>query len=86
MDARIVRAVEKEGLGRRLKDVLIVCYDKIIAGEIVTVAELLAYLEELGWDPRLEKIIRRSYRLIREIHWGIFKALDAETHPDLWRR
>lgn len=84
MDERIVRAVQTEGLGARLKDVLIACYDRIIAGEIVSVAELLDELDELGWDPRLERIVRRSYRLIRELHWGIFRHLDAKLHPELW--
>jgi class 3 adenylate cyclase len=85
MEERIVEAVRKDGLGRRLKDVFISCYDKIIARKIMTVGELLKYLEELGWDPRLESVIRRCYRLIREIHWGIFRDLDPDDHPDLWK-
>ncbi len=84
MEERIVKAVRAEGLGARLKDVLIACYDRIIAGEITSVAELLDELEELGWDPRLERIVRRGYRLIRELHWGIFRHLDAKLHPELW--
>lgn len=84
MDERIVKAVRAEGLGARLKDVLIACYDRIVGGEIVSVADLLEDLEELGWDPRLERVVRRSYRLIRELHWGIFRHLDPKLHPELW--
>ena len=85
MDARIVRAVKKDGLAANIRDILIVCYDQIIARNIVSVAELLEYLGDLDWDAKLEGVVARCYRLIKELHWGIFRDLDPETHPDLWK-
>lgn len=85
MDARIVKAVKKDGLAANIRDVLIVCYDQIIARKILSVAELLDYLGDLDWDPRLEGVVVHCYRLIKELHWGIFRDLDPETHPDLWK-
>lgn len=85
MDTRVVEAVRRDGLGKRLKDVFLACFDQIMARKIVSVGELLEYLEDLGWDPRLDRVIRRCYRLIRELHWGIFKDLDPEHHGQLWR-
>ncbi|MFA7567369.1 MAG: adenylate/guanylate cyclase domain-containing protein [Alkalispirochaeta sp.] len=85
IDDRILRVVKTDGLGARIKDVLIDCYDQIVAGAITTVDELVVYLEPLGDTERLEGVVRRCYRLIREIHWGIFRHLDSKTHPELWR-
>lgn len=84
MDERVVRMVRRDGLGRRLKDVFIACYDRIIARDIVSMAEVLEFLDDLGWDPRLEGVIRRCHELIRELHWGIFRDLSPEHHPTLW--
>ena len=85
MDSRIVRAVSEEGLSAHIKDVFLVCYDQIITRKISTVAELVDYMDDLKWKPSLEKVVRKCFRLIRELHWGIFKDLDKEQFPKLWR-
>ena len=85
MNSRIVEAVARDGLQKNLKDILIACYDEIIARRIITVKELLSFLDDLDWDPKLEAVVRRAYALIREIHWGIFRDLDSEAHPQLWK-
>lgn len=85
MHQKVREAVEKNGLAKHIKDVLIAVYDEIIARRIVSVSDLLDYLDGLDWDDRLELVVRRSFKLIRELHWGIFRELDPEHHPDLWR-
>ncbi len=85
MDSRIVRAVKEDGLSPHVKDVFLVCYDQIITRKISNVSELMEYLSDLVWHPSLEKVVRKCFRLIRELHWGIFKDLDKEQLPKLWK-
>jgi class 3 adenylate cyclase len=85
MDERVLEKVRRDGLKRSLKEVFISCYDQIIERRIQTVAELLEWMKSLGWDPALETIVRRCYRLIQELHWGMFRDFNREQHPDLWR-
>ncbi|MFP4302913.1 MAG: hypothetical protein ACLFQZ_12860 [Spirochaetaceae bacterium] len=85
MDPRVLKAVERDGLAASIRDVLLLSYEQIIARKVVSVSDLLEYLSDLDWDPRLEGVVRHCYRLIRELHWGIFKELDPGNHPELWK-
>jgi hypothetical protein len=85
MDARIVRAVNEEGLSSHIKDVFLVCYDQIITRKITTTAGLMDYLDDLKWKASLEKVVRKCFRLIRELNWGVFKDLDKDEFPKLWK-
>lgn len=85
MDYRIVRAVAEDGIASHIKDVFLACYEEIITRRITTIAALREYLEELPWHPGLDKVVRKSARLIRELNWGMFRDLDKETFPRLWK-
>jgi class 3 adenylate cyclase len=85
MDQRIVRVVNEEGLSSHIKDVFLVCYDQIISRKISTVTDLMDYMDDLKWKPGLEKVVRKCFRLIRELHWGVFRDLDKDQFPELWK-
>ena len=85
MDERVRKAVFERGMARTVKDVFIACYDRIISRKIITVSELMEYLDDLDWDPKLESVVRKCYRLIRELHWGAFGELDRQNYPKLWK-
>ena len=85
MDARIVESVRAKGLAPCLKDVLIACFDQIIARRISSLADLFEYLSDFEWDLRLERIVQKCASLIREVHWGVFRGLDRDRHPELWK-
>lgn len=85
MDPRIVTAVKRDGIERRLRDIFVVCFDQIVERKISTIAELHGYLDELGWHPKLESVVSRCHALLREMHWGLFRDLEPEAHPELWK-
>lgn len=85
MDERIIHAVREDGLRPHLKSIFISCYDQIITRKVTTVAELMDYLGDIVWCESIEKIARKCFRLIRELNWGVFRELDKEHFPKLWR-
>ena len=85
MDPRLVARVQEEGLRPHVKDVFLACYDQIITRQITSVSELMEYVSEIDWTPTLEKVVRKCSRLVRELQWGIFKELDKEKLPKLWK-
>lgn len=85
MDARIIAAVERNGLKRHARDILVSCYDAIADGSVVSATQLIDHLGPFAEDDRILPIIQRSFRLIKQVHWGIFRNLDPQTHPELWK-
>ena len=85
MEDRVKRAIAERGMARAVKDVFIACYDRIISRKIISVSELMEYLDDLEWDPKLESVVRKCYPLIRELHWGAFRELDREHYGKLWK-
>lgn len=85
MDPRIVARVREDGISAHTKDVFLSCYDQIITRKITSVSELMEYVGDLDWSASLEKVIRKCFRLIRELHWGIFRDLEKEKLPRLWK-
>jgi len=85
MDYRITLAVENDGIGQHIKDVFLACYEEIINRRITTIVELRDYVAEIPWHPGVDKIIRKCARLIRELNWGMFRDLDSDRYPKLWK-
>lgn len=67
------------------QSILLSCYREITARRMTTVAELREYLERYSWEFAHEEIYRSSFELLRHMHWGLFRDLNREDHPELWR-
>lgn len=85
MDARVIAAVKEHGVSSKIKEIFLACYDQIISRKIVSLSGLTEYVDDLGWHPDLERVVRKCDRLIREINWGILRDLDREQFPGLWK-
>jgi len=67
------------------RSILDACYRETVARTITTVAQVRSFLERYTWEIGHEEIYRRCFELVRQMHWGLFRDLEREDHPELWR-
>lgn len=60
-------------------------YEKIISRQIFTFTQLMDYSRYLPRNNITETIFRKTFRLIRELNWGVFSPVTPEDYPDLWK-
>ena len=60
-------------------------YEKILAREITTFANLVEYVSKLKHPGKIDKVIHKSFQLIKELHWGFFKDLNRANYTKLWK-
>lgn len=60
-------------------------YEKILAREITTFANLVEYVSKLKHPGKIDKVIHKSFLLIKELHWGFFKDLNRANYTKLWK-
>ena len=66
-------------------DILLDCYHQIASRQVVSVQDLHKWLDRFEEVPQRTAIVRRGFRLIRQLHWGIFRDVDPVDFPALWR-
>ena len=59
-------------------------YWRIVTREIGDFTALVDYLKPVEEGSRKDYVLKASFPLIREIHWGFFRELNARTWPKLW--
>ena len=59
-------------------------YWQIVTRRITGFAELVDYLSHLEEGSRKQYVLQTAFPLIRELHWGFFRELNAKTYPVLW--
>lgn len=59
-------------------------YWRIVTREITDFSSLVKYLKPVEEGSRKDYVLKMSFPLIREIHWGFFRELNARTWPKLW--
>lgn len=52
---------------------------------MTTVAQAREFLDQRKWEIEHEEVYRQCFDLIREMHWGLFRDLNREDFPELWR-
>ncbi len=60
-------------------------YEKIISREITTFANLVDYVSKLKYPVKSDKVIYKSFQLLKELHWGFFKDLNRADYTRLWK-
>ena len=60
-------------------------YEKILAREVATFANLIEYVSKLKHPGKIDKVIHKSFQLIKELHWGFFKDLNRANYTKLWK-
>lgn len=60
-------------------------YEKIISRDITTFAGLAEYVSKLKHPGKNDKVIYKSFQLIKELHWGFFKDLNRANFTRLWK-
>lgn len=60
-------------------------YEKIITREIATFANLVEYVSKLKYSVKSDKVIYKSFQLLKELHWGFFKDLNRANYTRLWK-
>jgi len=60
-------------------------YEKIITREITTFANLVEYVSKLKYSVKSDKVINKSFQLLKELHWGFFKDLNRANYTRLWK-
>ncbi len=59
-------------------------YWRVVSREIGEFSELVEYLGKVEDGRRKDYVLKAIFPLIREIHWGFFRELNAVSHPVLW--
>ena len=79
-----VRALSELTDGTSSYELFTHVYWQIVTREITSFTELADYLKAVEEGRRKEYVLKAAFPLIREIHWGFFRELNATSHPVLW--
>jgi class 3 adenylate cyclase len=60
-------------------------HNEIISRRITNLSSLLEYTRNLPKSKANQAVLRKAFRLIRELNWGKFSRLDPEEFPALWK-